>query len=370
MRSSCARVPDAAPTRPECRAADRPDGARQSASDPDPSSGTPAALEVALVKTSSLGDVIHALPVVSDILTALPAARVDWVVEEPFAELPALHPGVATIHRVALRRWRKAPLSAATRAEWSRFRAGFRVRRYDLILDLQGLLKSAFLALQGRGPRAGFDRASAREPLAALLYQRRFRVDQKQHAIHALRSLAAQALGYRVEGLPRFALAPPPLAGLAQMPGGALAPGSIVLLHMTARPEKQWPVERWRALAQRLDSAGRDFVVPWGNDAERARAEAIAGGLPRARVPQRLSLGQCATLLAHARAVVGLDTGLTHLAAAFERPLVFMVPDTPRWPRFRAEPFWLPQMASFGRAGTMPDVDEVWSALAQLDAVG
>ncbi len=330
----------------------------------------PATLAVALVKTSSLGDVIHALPVVTDILSAFPAARIDWVVEDSFAELPALHPGVATIHRVAMRRWRKAPLSATTRTEWSRFRAGFRARRYDLILDLQGLLKSAFLALQGRGPRAGFDRASAREPLAALLYQRRYRVDQKQHAIRALRSLAAQALGYRIEGLPRFALAPPPVASLAQMPGGAIAPGSIVLLHMTARPEKQWPAGRWRALAQRLDAAGRNLVLPWGNDAERARAETIAAGLPRARVPQRLSLTQCAALLAHARAVVGLDTGLTHLAAAFERPLVFMVPDTPRWPRFRAEPFWLSQMAAFGDAGAMPEVDEVWSALEQLGALG
>jgi heptosyltransferase-1 len=343
--------------------------AHEEAADRAPTRSVPASLDVALVKTSSLGDVIHALPVVTDILAACPAARIDWVVEESFAELPALHPGVATIHRVAMRRWRKAPLSAATRAEWSRFRAGFRARRYDLILDLQGLVKSAFLALQGRGPRAGFDRASAREPLAALFYERRFRVDQKQHAIRALRSLAAQALDYRAEGLPRFALAPPPAQALAQMPGGPLAPGSIVLLHMTARAEKQWPADRWRALAQRLDAAGRDIVVPWGNNGERARAESIAAGLAQARVPQRLSLAQCAALLAHARAVVGLDTGLTHLAAAFERPLVFMVPDTPRWPRYRAEPFWLPQMAAFGHAGTMPEVDEVWSALERMGAL-
>src|SRR5690606_28332452 len=106
-----------------------------------PARSVPASLDVALVKTSSLGDVIHALPVVTDILAACPAARIDWVVEESFAELPALHPGVATIHRVAMRRWRKAPLAATTRAEWARFRAGFRARRYDLILDLQGLPK-------------------------------------------------------------------------------------------------------------------------------------------------------------------------------------------------------------------------------------
>ncbi|HLS57166.1 MAG TPA: lipopolysaccharide heptosyltransferase I [Zeimonas sp.] len=328
-----------------------------------------ATLDVALVKTSSLGDVIHALPVVTDILAACPGARIDWVVEESFAELPALHPGVATIHRVAMRRWRKAPLSAATRAEWARFRAGFRSRRYDLILDLQGLLKSAFLAWQGRGLRAGFDRASAREPLAALFYQRRFRVDQKQHAIKALRALAAQALDYAIDGPPRFALAPPPPERLAELPGGPLAPGSVVLLHMTARAEKQWPAERWRALAQRLDAHGRDVVVPWGNDGERERAGAIALGLARVRVPERLSLSQCAALLAHARAVVGLDTGLTHLAAAYERPLVFMVPDTPRWPRYRAEPFWLPHVASFGQAGTMPAVDDVWSALERLGAL-
>ncbi len=329
----------------------------------------PPALAVALVKTSSLGDVIHALPVVTDILAAYPGARIDWVVEDTFAELPALHPGVAALHRVAMRRWRSAPLSASTRAQWARFRAGFRQRRYDLILDLQGLLKSALLALQGLGPRAGFDWSSAREPLASLAYQRRFRIDQKQHAIKALRALAAQALDYRIDALPRFGLAPPPLEGLAQMPGGALAPDSVVLLHMTARADKQWPAERWRELARRLDASSREVVVPWGNDAEHARAHAIAHGLARVRVPERLSLTQCAALLAHARAVVGLDTGLTHLASAFGRPLVFMVPDTPRWPRYRAEPFWLPQAASFGQAGTMPEVDEVWAALATLGAL-
>lgn len=326
-------------------------------------------LAIALVKTSSLGDVIHALPVVTDILAAYPGAVVDWVVEESFAELPALHPGVATIHRVAMRRWRKAPLSAATRAEWSRFRNAFRARRYDLILDLQGLLKSAFLAMQGRGMRAGFDLASAREPLAALFYHRRFRVEQKQHAIRALRALAAQALVYRVDDRPRFDLAVPPTENLAQIPGGPLDAGSIVLLHMSARAEKQWPFERWRALAQRLAAARCQVVVPWGNDAERERAQAIATGLEHVRVPGRLSLSQCAALLAHARAVVGLDTGLTHLAAAFDRPLVFMVPDTPRWPRYRAEPFWLSKLAAFGQGGTMPGVDEVWSALQRLGAL-
>ncbi|RPH60228.1 MAG: lipopolysaccharide heptosyltransferase I, partial [Burkholderiales bacterium] len=252
-------------------ARDLPDSTRSAAD--------PSALAVALVKTSSLGDVIHALPVVTDILAAYPGAIVDWVVEEPFAELPALHPGVATIHRVAMRRWRNSPLSLSTRTEWSRFRVAFRARRYDLILDLQGLLKSVFLAMQGRGPRAGFDQASAREPLASLFYHRRFRVEQRQHAIRALRALAAQALVYRIDDLPRFGLATPPLDRLARMPGGALEPGSIVLLHMTARAEKQWPVERWRALAQRLDACSSQVVVPWGNDAERARklcAELVA----------------------------------------------------------------------------------------------
>lgn len=198
------------------------------------------------------------------------------------------------------------------------------------MLDLQGLLKSAFLATQARGVRAGFDASSAREPLAALFYARRFHVNQQQHAIHALRSLAAQALEYCVEGMPRFSLARPAPEALARMPGGPLPPGAVVLLHMTARREKEWAVENWWRLAQHLDAHGRDVVIPWGNETERMRAHSIAQGLARAHVPDRLSLTQCAALLAHASGVVGLDTGLTHLAAAFERPLVFMVPDTPR----------------------------------------
>ncbi|UCE31234.1 MAG: lipopolysaccharide heptosyltransferase I, partial [Burkholderiales bacterium] len=230
-------------------------------------------MDIALVKTSSLGDVIHALPVASDILAAHPQARIDWVVEEAFAELPALHPGIARIHRVAVRRWRRAPFSRATRSEWRSFRAGLRAKRYDLILDLQGLIKSALIARQALGPRAGFDRASAREPLAALFYERRYRVEQRQHAIRALRALASRALGYPIGERPQFGLVAPAAPGLA------LPPAAIVLLHMTAREDKQWHEVHWRELARRLDAQRVPVVVPWGSPLEQARAHRIATGL-------------------------------------------------------------------------------------------
>ncbi|MDP1997012.1 MAG: glycosyltransferase family 9 protein, partial [Gallionella sp.] len=129
---------------------------------------------ILLVKTSSLGDVLHNLPVVSDIVRHYPNAQIDWVVEESFAALPGLHPAMRNVIPVAVRRWRGKLLSAATWREIAAFRNKLAAQRYDIAIDTQGLLKSALLMRGANGLRCGFDRDSAREPLAASLYQRTF----------------------------------------------------------------------------------------------------------------------------------------------------------------------------------------------------
>jgi len=337
------------------------------------SSSSAPDMNLALIKTSSMGDVIHALPVVTDIVRAMPGARIDWVVEESFAEMPALHPSVNAVIPVAIRRWRKSLFDAATRREMASVRARLRGARYDLALDLQGLVKSAWVARMTGAPIAGFSRRCAREPLAALAYRRRFDVDPSLHAIERLRSLAAQALGYRVDGLPAFSLSAPEelVPGLPERP-------YALLLHATSRAEKQWPDENWRALIARLAQQGLVAALPWGSPAERTRAESLAGAAGvaaddargaasalRPVVLPKLTLRQCAAAIARARLVVGVDTGLTHLSAALDAPTVALFAATPAW---RFGPYWTPRAESLGEDGRWPDVASVLQAADRVRA--
>ncbi|MHB1182770.1 MAG: lipopolysaccharide heptosyltransferase I [Sulfuricella sp.] len=273
--------------------------------------------KILLVKTSSMGDVIHNLPVVSDILAHFPEAEIDWVVEESFAGIPALHPGVGEIIPVAVRRWRKHPFSRKTRTETGSFVARLRSKVYDLVLDTQGLLKSAVIARLAQGARCGFDSHSAREPLAALFYDKTVRVEKNRHAVERNRLLAGRALGYSPDETVNYGITAPPLA-LPWLPSGPFA----VLLHATSRDDKLWPEADWIALGESLASHGIRSVLPWGNETEHRRSRQLAEKIPLGIVPPALTLGQAAALISRAAAVVGVDTGLVHLAAALNVPTI------------------------------------------------
>ena len=271
-----------------------------------------------LVKPSSLGDVLHNLPVASDIARHYPGAQIDWVVEESFAALPRLHPAVRNILPVAVRRWRGRLLSAATWREIAVFRNTLAMQHYDIALDTQGLLKSALLMRGADGLRCGFDRGSAREPLAASLYQRTFPVATAQHAVERNRQLAAQALGYTLEERADYGIRPPAIARPAWLGEGAYA----VLLHATSRADKLWNEANWIALGRYLHEQNIRCILPWGSAIEQARSLRLTAAIPDAVVPPRLSLNEAAALLGGARAVIGVDTGLAHLAAALGVPTV------------------------------------------------
>ncbi|WP_028241556.1 lipopolysaccharide heptosyltransferase I [Stutzerimonas azotifigens] len=275
-------------------------------------------MRVLVIKTSSLGDVVHTLPALTDARRAIPGIRFDWVVEEGFAEIPAWHPAVESVIPVAIRRWRKAPLRTWRSGEWSTFRQRLAAGGYDLAIDAQGLLKSAWLTRYVKAPVAGLDRHSAREPLASCFYDRRYPVPVEQHALERVRQLFAQALGYSLDG------APPADYGLdrRRLAGGSAAQPYLLFLHGTTWPSKHWPEEHWRALAEQVTAAGWALRLPWGNAAERARAERIAEGLPDADVLPRLNLAGVAAQIAGARACVAVDTGLGHLAAALGVPSI------------------------------------------------
>jgi heptosyltransferase-1 len=276
-------------------------------------------MQILLVKTSSLGDVIHNLPVVSDLARRFPEAAIDWVVEESFAEVPRLHPAVRHVIPVAWRRWRRNLLQPETWREIGQFADRLKLPDYDDVLDSQGLLKSALIASlaplpDGRKPM-GYARGSARESLAPLFYGRRFTVPRELHAVLRNRRLAAAAFGCSADGPVDYGIAASPLAA-DWLPKG----GYAVLLTATSRADKLWPEDHWQGLGMALVSTGLRCVLPGGNAEERQRAARLAVKIGRAVAAPAMNLADLAGLLAGAELVVGVDTGLVHLAAALGRP--------------------------------------------------
>ncbi|MDE2367489.1 MAG: lipopolysaccharide heptosyltransferase I [Burkholderiales bacterium] len=270
-------------------------------------------MRLLIVKTSSMGDVVHATPVVADILRHHPCAEIDWLVEAPFAAIPQMHPGVRRVLPMAWRKWRQKLFDAATWRAIGAMRRELRQARYDLVLDLQGLVKSALWARQAHAPLAGFDRAGIREPIASWLYQRKAHVPWQTPVVERCRLLAAAHLGYRIDGeAADFGLVPP---------RGGWLPRSdyAVLIPNASRPEKLWPERHWVAVGKRMRERGWQPIVLWGSEAEQTLAERIAAGC-EGDVPPFLRVGEMAAVLAGAHQVVGLDTGFTHLAAALGRP--------------------------------------------------
>jgi heptosyltransferase-1 len=272
---------------------------------------------ILLIKTSSLGDVVHNLPVVSDIRQHLPNAQIDWVVEQSFADIPALHSAVNAVHTVALRQWRKRWWQTATWQAIAASRRAIQQTRYDHVIDTQGLIKSGLLGLWSHGLRSGFDAASARESLASHCYQQCFCVSRQLHAISRNRELAGLVLGYQPQGLPDYGLTPTPLPECQPY---------AVLLHATSRADKQWPDAHWLQLGQYLQQQGLGLVLPWGSPSEQQKSQQLAqqlgGAAQGVTVPERLNLRAAAALLAGAHMVIGVDTGLSHLAVALGRPTI------------------------------------------------
>ncbi|WP_061706733.1 lipopolysaccharide heptosyltransferase RfaC [Pseudenterobacter timonensis] len=274
-------------------------------------------MRVLIVKTSSMGDVLHTLPALTDAARAIPGIRFDWVVEEGFAQIPTWHKAVDRAIPVAIRRWRKAWFSAPVRAERKAFREAVRAQRYDAIIDAQGLIKSAALVTrQARGVKHGLDWHSVREPLASLFYNRRHHIAKEQHAVERIRELFAKSLGYqKPDAAGDYAIAQHFLHDAAS----PVEP-YLVFLHATTRDEKHWPESDWRKLIELMQPTGIHIKLPWGAQHEHQRAVRLAAGFSHVEVLPKLTLAEVAAQLAGAQAVVSVDTGLSHLTAALDRP--------------------------------------------------
>jgi heptosyltransferase-1 len=312
--------------------------------------------DILFIKTSSLGDVIHHMPAVSDARRHRPQARIGWVVEEAFAPLVRLHRAVDTVIPVASRRWRRAPFALQTWREAGAFARAMREQPHETVIDAQGLLRSALIARFARGRRHGYDRASVRERPAVWCYHEHHHVDPALHAITRNRMLTGEALGYLPDGPLDFGL------DRAALMGGALG-HQAVLLHATARPEKEWPVASWIVLAKLLAERGYSLALPWGSEAERQRSEQIAAAVPNATVPDLQPLDEVARMIARAAFVVGVDTGLLHVAAALGVPLAAIFVGTQPG---QHGPLGPGKIEIVGTMGAMPSVPEVRAAVERI----
>lgn len=298
-------------------------------------------MKLLIIKTTSLGDVIHCLPVVNDIRTHFPNAQIDWVVEESFADIPRMHAGVNNIFTVAVRRWKKSIFSRKTWAEIAAFKQLIQgnksnANQYDAIIDCQGLLKSALITSEAKtnlkGLKHGYNKNSIREPIACLFYERKYAISYQQHAVTRNRALCAMSLGYEAPtNAPDYGIAVKNDTSANLMDIGLQDNGFdnyVIALHGTSRDSKQWPVENWVGLGKKIAKQNLNLALPWASDAELDRANLVASQLTNATVLPKLSIAQIAGVIANAKAAVGVDTGLSHLAAALNVPTIAIYTDT------------------------------------------
>lgn len=308
------------------------------------------------MKTSSLGDVVHQMPAISDARRHQPDAQLVWVVEEAFAPLARLHPDVDRVIEVATRRWRSQLHRLATWREVRNSLKSIRDCEYDVIVDAQGIVRSAIIARLARGPSHGYDENSIREPVASRFYDVRHTVARDQHPIARNRTLAALSLGYEADGDIDYGLDRNSLRTENTKP-------YAMLLHATADRRKEWPEENWIALGCELATRGHDVVLAWGTPLERERSERIAAAVPRASVSERRPLDVVAKQIASAEFVIGVDTGLLHLAAALGTPRVGLLGAVKPMP---AAPLGKGPMTTAGSKGEPPSVDAVIAAFTAM----
>ena len=322
-------------------------------------------MKILLVRVSSLGDVLHNLPMVADLLRHHPQATIDWVVEEGYVSLVRLNPHVRKIIPFALRRWRKGLRNPAVRAEIKAFFRTLREEEYDLVFDTQGLLKTGVIMGAARIKRGGRkvglangSEGSGYEGISRLFHTESIPLDPRTHAVARGRLVAGAALGYPVDTAPDFGLPPPESTGRPDwLPHAPYA----VFFHGTARDAKKWAPANWIATGRAL--APMPVLLPWGSEGEKREAEALAAQLPNARVLPKLSMMDAVTLAQQAALAIGVDTGLTHIAAAFYRPTVEIYADSPKW---KTEGNWSPRIVNLGDQGAPPSAGEVVAAARRL----
>ena len=327
-------------------------------------------MKILIIKTSSMGDIIHCLPVIADIHAHVPGARIDWVVEDSFVDIPRMCPAINQVIPVAIRRWRKSFFSKKTWDEISAFKRS--LAKYDAVIDCQGLTKSALIARLVNGVRHSFDWRSGRDSFASVFYAKNHAVSLKQDAVARNRELVAHALGYEIpKTAPNYGITLKDDASGSRMDidcqGSTHSLEYIIALHGTSRDSKLWPDANWVALGEALVAKNLHLVLPWAGDVELQRANAIAGQLSNAKVLPKLNIAQLAPIISQARAAIGVDTGLTHLAAALNIPTIAIYADSDP-ARNGVIAGAQAKAINLGNIGVTPSAEQVLQAFGKLNA--
>ncbi|HTH50481.1 MAG TPA: lipopolysaccharide heptosyltransferase I [Pyrinomonadaceae bacterium] len=285
-------------------------------------------MRVLIVRLSAMGDIVHTLPAITDASRARPDVTFDWLVDEAFADLPRLHPAIERVIPAAFKRYKKDWRSAFSSGEVGVFLNELRREKYDLVIDAQGLFKSAFAALLARGTRAGYIGRDVHEWGAHLTYAKRFAAPETQHLVTQIRQLLSSALEYEFDasvvdhGIDRSRL--PSVERFADPP-------YLVFIHSTAWPSKNWPIDHWRRLIALARDNGYKIVMPWGSEKERLKSQELAGDDTGIVLLPQMSIAEKAAVIAQASGSVGLDTGLSHISGALGVPSVTVYgPTDPR----------------------------------------
>lgn len=314
--------------------------------------------EILFIKTSSMGDILHQMPAITEARAHFPGARFRWVVDELYAPLARLHPAVDEVITIAVRRWRKQLFRRSTWTEAKDAMGRMRAHRFDAIIDTQGLMRTALMAKTLHGTSHGYDAESIREPFAARFYDVNHGVGWNLHVIARNRTLVAHALGYEPEGKPDYGFDSSQFKQIAARP-------YAMLFHATAKTTKEWPEDRWIEAGRAMAARGLDVVLPWGNATEKARSERLAAAIPGAHVPERKPIIDVAHDIAAAKLVVGVDTGFLHIAAAIGVPVVgvFTILKS-----HSAEPTGSGRIEMVGAASGIPETRDVIDAIERVSA--
>ena len=321
-------------------------------------------MRVLIVKLSSLGDVVHAMPVVHDIQSVYSSAYIDWVVEPAFAPLVRRVRGVDEVIECAQRRWRRAWWTSAVRAEWRSFRNRLTAQRYDAVIDLQGLTKSALVARMAQGPSFGLanrTEGSSYELPARWLIDQTIEIAPRIHALDRSRELVARALNYQVGGPPQFGL---------QSHGVRTDRPTVVFVHGSSRADKLWPEECWVDLGHRMVASGFDVALPHAGAEELARAQRLADALgPHAVVWPTMALDALVDSMGATQGVIGVDSGLSHIATALNLPHVQLYNFPTAWRTGPLQAHGHRHQVAIERDPT-PEVDLVWATWQVVRRIG